>query len=277
MARPLRLCLPGAIYHVIARGNAGGPIYRDDLDREYFLAQLDHVVDRFSWLCHSYCLLSTHYHLVVENPLPNLPLGMRQLNGKHASRYNRRHDRRGHVFEARYRSILVEGAQYLLAVCRYVVLNPVQAGICSRPEEWPWSSYRATVGLDPAPRFLTTATILGELGDTVASAQAAWAEFVAACIAEALAERVRGERIGSDVFLSERFGLEPPLPEIPRLQVEPERRPLPDIFETEALPIASAYRSHGYALREIGAHLGCHYSTVSRRLAREERALREAG
>lgn len=277
MARPLRLCLPGGIYHVIARGNAGGPIYRDDLDREHFLSGIDHTVDRYGWLCHAYCLLTTHYHLVVETPLPNLPLGMRQLNGNHASRYNRRHDRRGHVFEARYRSILVEGPQYLLEVARYVVLNPVRAGICSRPEEWPWSSYRSTAGLEPTPSFLTTATILGELGTTYAGAQAAYREFVAAGISAALADRVRGERIGSERFLSERFGLEPPVPEIPRVQVEPERRPLAEIFLAEAFPVASAYRSHGYSLREIGAHLGCHYSTVSRKLRGEEQTLRGRG
>jgi putative transposase len=191
MARPLRLCLAGGIYHVISRGNAGGPIYCDDLDREHFLAGLDHAVDRYSWLCHAYCLMTTHYHVVLETPLPNLPQGMRQLNGNHASRYNRRHDRRGHVFEARYRSILVEGAQYLLAVCRYVVLNPVRAGMCDRPEEWPWSSYRATAGLAPTPSFLTAGTILGELGESFTDAQAAYREFVAAGVSAALAERIR--------------------------------------------------------------------------------------
>jgi putative transposase len=277
MARPLRLCLSGGIYHVIARGNAGGPIFRDDLDRERFLAQLDQAVDRYSWLCHAYCLMSTHYHVVVETPLPNLPLGMRQLNGNHASGFNRRHGRRGHVFEARYRSIIVEGAQYLLEVARYVVLNPVRAGICSGPEEWPWSSYRASAGLEPTPTFLTTATILGELGGTYVDAQAAYREFVAAGISAALAERVRGERLGSAEFLSKRFGLEPPLPEIPRVQVEPERRSLTEIFAGEAFPVASAYRSHGYSLREIGTHLGCHYSTVSRRLRLEERGLKGVG
>jgi len=276
MARPLRLCLAGGVYHVISRGNAGGPIYCDDLDREHFLAGLDHAVDRYSWLCHAYCLMTTHYHVALETPLPNLPQGMRQLNGNHASRYNRRHDRRGHVFEARYRSILVEGAQYLLAVCRYVVLNPVRAGMCDRPEEWSWSSYRATAGLAPTPSFLTTGAILGELGDSFTDAQAAYREFVAAGASAALAERIRGERIGNDAFLRERFGLVPPVPEIPRVQIEPERRPLVEIFATEAAPVARAYRAHGYSLREIGAYLGCHYSTVSRQLRSEERDLRGA-
>jgi REP element-mobilizing transposase RayT len=276
MARPLRLCLAGGIYHVIARGNAGGPIFRDDLDRERFLVHLDQTVDRYSWLCHAYCLMSSHYHAVVKTPLPNLPLGMRQLNGNHASGFNRRHGRRGHVFEARYRSILVEGAQYLLEVARYVVLNPVRAGICAHPEDWPWSSYRATAGLEPTPIFLTTSTILGQLGETYPGAQAAYREFVVAGSSASPADSVRGERIGSEGFLSNRFGLEPPLPEIPRVQVEPERRSLPQIFADEAFPIAAAYRSHGYSLREIGCHLGCHYSTVSRRLRCEEQRLREA-
>jgi putative transposase len=273
VARPLRLCFPGARYHVISRGNAEERIYLDDLDREQFIRELDRVVDRYGWICHAYCLMTTHYHLVVETPRPNLPDGMRQLNGNHASRFNERHNRRGHVFGSRYRAILIGDTRYLLAVCRYVVLNPVRAGLCETPESWPWSSYRATAGLEPAPRFLTAAAILGELGGSLAGAQKAYREFVAAGIGEALADRVRGERLGSAGFLRERFGLEPPLPEIPRVQVEPTRRPLVEIFAADSLPVALAYRLHGYSLREIAAHLGCHYSTVSRRLRREEARL----
>lgn len=276
MARPLRLCFSGARYHVISRGNADEPIYLDDLDREMFIRELDRVVERYGWICHAYCLMTTHYHLVVETPRANLPAGMRQLNGNHASRFNERHDRHGHVFGSRYRAILIEDARYLLTVCRYVVLNPVRAGLCEMPEEWPWSSYRATAGLEPLPRFLTVSTLLGELGGTAALAQKAYREFVAAGIGEALADRVRGERLGSDAFLRERFGLEPPLPEIPRVQVEPERRPLGEIFGDETFPVALTYRLHGYSLRDIAEHLGCHYSTISRRLRREEEHLAAA-
>ncbi|MDQ2984761.1 MAG: transposase [Actinomycetota bacterium] len=273
MARPLRLCVPGGFYHVIARGNARGRIYRDDLDRMLFLERLEHPVDRYGWLCHSYCLMDNHYHLVVETPQPNLPFGMRQLNGLYASRFNRRYKRSGHVFEARYRSVLVEGGEHLLSVCRYVVLNPVRAGLCERAEDWRWSSYRATAGLEPAPRFLTTEVILSELAPTRAAAQSAYREFVAEGLGEALEERVRGERLGGFEFLRKRFGVDPPLPEVPRAQIEPERRPLAEIFAHEArAPVAAAYRRHGYTLREIAEHLGCHYSTVSRRLAREEAA-----
>jgi REP element-mobilizing transposase RayT len=275
VARPLRLCYEDARYHVIARSASDGVVFADDLDRELFVERLERIVERHRWVCHAYCLLTTHYHLVVETPLANLPRGMQQLNGRHASGFNGRHRRSGHVFGSRYRSILIDDGRYLLAACRYVVLNPVRAGICDRPEESPWSSYRATAGLAPTPRLLTVEAVLAELGGvTYPAAQAAYREFVAAGIGDALSERVRGERLGSDGFLRDRFGLEPPLEEIPREQVEPERRPLAEIFEEEPFAIAAAYRSHGYSLREIASYLGCHYSTVSRRLAREEEELR---
>lgn len=277
MARPLRLCVPGGIYHLISRGNARGRVYRDDLDRENFLADLEHTVDRFGWRCHAYCLMDNHYHLVAETPHPNLPLGMRQLNGVYASRYNRRHDRCGHVFQARYRSILVEGPQYLVSLCRYVILNPVRAGACDEPQHWRWSSYRATAGLGRRRRFLTTELILGEFGDRLRLAQAGYREFVAAGIGEALEDRIRGERLGGEAFLRDRFGLEPPLPEIPRVQVEPERRPLEEIFSSDVFPVAASYRRYGYSLREISLYLGCHYSTISRRLRREEEAAGTCG
>ena len=274
MARPLRLCYEDARYHVISRGNGDAAIYSDDLDRELFLAALARTVERHGWLCHAYCLMTSHYHLAVETPRANLPAGMQHLNGRYASGFNERHGRHGHLFGERYRSILIEDERYLLSVCRYVVLNPVRAGICSHPAQWPWSSYRATAGLEPVPRFLTTEVVLGELGATYPAAQAAYREFVAAGIADPLAERVRGERLGSDGFLKRRFGIAPPLAEIPRVQIEPERRPLTELFSVEPFPVASAYRSHGYSLLEIGAYLGCHYSTVSRRLRQEEEELR---
>jgi putative transposase len=274
MTRPLRLCFEDARYHVISRGTGDGAIYSDDLDSELFLVDLAHTVERHGWLCHAYCLMTSHYHLAVETPRANLPAGMQQVNGRHASRFNERHARHGHLFGERYRSILIENERYLLSVCRYIVLNPVRAGICRHPAEWRWSSYRATAGLERTPRFLTTELVLGSFGDTYPASQAGYREFVESGIADALAERVRGERIGSDGFLQHRFGIEPPLAEIPRVQIEPERRALTEIFAEEPSPVACAYRSHGYSLLEIGTYLGCHYSTVSRRLRREEEELR---
>jgi REP element-mobilizing transposase RayT len=271
MSRPLRICIPGGIYHLISRGNARGAIVRDDTDRIAFLSTLARVVDRFGWLCHSYCLMDNHYHLVVETPLPNLPSGMRQLNGLYAQRFNERHNRCGHVFQARYRSLLVEKDSYLLALCRYVALNPVRAGICERPEEWAWSSYCATAGLAPTESFHTTDWLLTQFAPTRRLAQRRYRAYVAEGAADALEQRVRGERLGEDDFLRESHGFDPPLAEIPREQVEPLPPRLEEIFAAGLpTPIERAYRRHGYTLSQIADYLGCSYSTVSRRLRREE-------
>jgi REP element-mobilizing transposase RayT/AraC-like DNA-binding protein len=274
MARPLRICFPGAVYHVITRGNAKEAIVRDDIDGAAFLRTLARVVERFGWLCHSYCLMDNHYHLVIETPQPNLSNGMRQLNGLHAQFFNARYNRCGLVFQSRFRSLLVQKDSYLLAVSRYVVLNPVRAGVCDRPEQWPWSSYRATAGLVAAPTYLTIDWLLAQFAPTRRLAQRRYRAHVHTGIADALEQRVRGERLGADDFLRDTHGYDPPLAEIPRRQVEPLPPRLDEIFAGNwPTPIARAYRRHGYTLRQIAEHLGCSYSTVSRRLRREENRL----
>lgn len=271
MARPLRICIPGGVYHVIARGNERAPIYRDDADRFRFLRTLALVVDRFGWLCHAYCLMGNHYHLVVETPRPNLPTGMQQLNGPYAQGFNERHGRCGHVFQARYRSILVEKDSHLLALCRYVVLNPVRAGLCPGPGAYYWSSYQATAGQAPAERFLVTDWILASFATSRLAAQERYRAFVAEGELTDLGGRVQGERLGSTTLLTESFGHDPPLAEIPRVQVEPLPPTLAAIFAGDPYaPVSTAYRRHGYTLRAIAEHLDCHYSTVSRRLQQEE-------
>jgi putative transposase len=270
MARPLRVCPPGAVVHVIARGNEQRPIVQDDHDRQAFLAIFARAVERYQWLCHTYCLMDNHYHLLLEVPLGNLPLGMRHLNGVYAQRYNRRHQRFGHLFQARYRSILVEKDAYLLSVSRYIVLNPVRAGVVHRPEDYPWSSHRAMAGLEPAPAFLTTEWVVSEFASTRRLAHACYRDFVSAALGE---PAVSGERVGGEAFLSLKLGRHDTLPEVPRAQLQPLRRPLADVFATEHAPISAAYRVHRYRLHEIAAHLGCHYSTVSRALEREEAML----
>lgn len=111
-----------------------------------FLEVLSEVCERFNWECHAYCLMSNHYHLLIETPDANLSQGMRQLNGVYTQRFNRVHGRVGHVFQGRYKGILVEKDSYLLELARYIVLNPVRAGMVRSAKDWPWSSYRATCG-----------------------------------------------------------------------------------------------------------------------------------
>jgi len=154
MARPLRIEFEGAVYHVTSRGNAREDIFLSDSDREMFLKTLAHVVDRFGWVCHAYYLMGNHYHLMIETPQANLSRGMRQLNGIYTQRFNREYHRVGHVFQGRFKSILVEKDAYLLELSRYIVRNPVAAGMVNDVTAWPWSSYRATAGDISAPGFL---------------------------------------------------------------------------------------------------------------------------
>ncbi|NVK43915.1 MAG: transposase [Oceanospirillaceae bacterium] len=135
MARPLRLEFAGALYHLTSRGNRRELIYETDEDRCVFLAVLDEVCETFNWVCHAYCMMGNHYHLLIETPEGNLSQGMRQLNGVYTQRFNRQHRRVGHLLQGRYKAILVEKDAYLLELARYIVLNPVRAEMTSSRNE----------------------------------------------------------------------------------------------------------------------------------------------
>src|SRR3972149_4406631 len=165
MARPLRLQFPGGRYHVTAWGNGRQPLFADDTDRERFLTVLARVVARYHLFCHAHCLMGNLYHLLLETPHANLSHAMRQLNGVYSQAFNRRHQRPGHVLEGRFHAQVVDKDAYLRAVCRYIVLNPVRAGLVTHPGQWLWSSYGATAGEAPVPRCLTVDWVLS-LGDT---------------------------------------------------------------------------------------------------------------
>ncbi len=161
VGRPLRHEAPGALYHVYSRGAVQLPVFLDDVDHGQFLQLLSTTVERAGWLCHAYCLMGNHYHLVVETPEPTLAKGMHRLNLAYARWFNLRTGRVGHAFDARYGSIMIESERHELELARYVVANPVLAGLCPAPERWPWSSYQATAGLAPRPAFLSVDRVLG--------------------------------------------------------------------------------------------------------------------
>lgn len=279
MARPLRIEFPGAVYHVTARGDGRGTIFRDDRDREKFLEILARTVLLRRWVCHAYCLMGNHYHLLLETPEANLSRGMRSVNGEYTQAFNRRYRRPGHVFQGRFKAVLVEKEDHLLELCRYVVLNPVRArGMKVRsPEDWPWSSYRATAGLEKTLPFLSVDWILSRFGRRRGEAQRRYARFVAQGrgIRVALPEASGGLILGSEEYVAK---IMPYLKEKRRFREHPRRerhanRPgLPALLGVEIkgdkakrdAAIREAYNEHGYTLSQIGQHLGLHYATISR-------------
>lgn len=283
MARPLRLEYPGAVYHVTSRGNARQDIFVDDTDREKFLSILAATIGRYNWLCHAYCLMGNHYHLLLETPDSNLSLGMRMLNGVYTQAFNRGHQRVGHVFQGRYKAVLVEKDAHLLELCRYIVLNPVAAGIATAPEQWPWSSYRATAFDKESPDFLCTSWILGRFSGGLGRARKEYRRFVAEgkqmeCPWAGLQGQIF---LGSENFINDvslLIGINQHAYEIPRQQRCAGRPALAKLFDGYAgkaernARIWQAHVAHGYTLKEIAAHLGLHYSTAGKAFTRAEKS-----
>lgn len=274
MSRPLRIEFPGAVYHVTARGNEQKAIVRDHLDREDWVADLAHVCDRFDWRILAWCLMDNHFHFVLETLKANLARGMRQLNGRYAQRFNRRHGRVGHLFQGRYKALLIERDSHLLESCRYTVLNPARTTPPRRYDTWPWSSYRASAGLESAPPWLDIDQLLGRFSPDRALAQRRYRDFIHAGLENAQSPpAVQGEiYLATRPYIRRRGGKPNGSPEIPRVQREPITLPLEQLLRANGdQAIRLAYREGGYTLREIANALGLHYSTISRRLVAQER------
>ena len=236
MARPLRIEYDGALYHVTSRGNEKKPIFWNEEDREIFLYILKEVNGRYNWLCHAYCLMNNHYHMVIETPDGNLSKGMRQLNGVYTQNFNRRHHRAGHIFQGRYKAILIQKDSHLLEVCRYVVLNPVRAKMIKSPEDSRWSSYRATAGLEKPYSCLTTEWILGQFSSKMGLARQIYKEFVKAGIGEEpIWSKLKGQIVlGEDNFVEKFVSYlkrHKDIREIPRSQRYIHRPSLDSLFK----------------------------------------------
>lgn len=271
MTRPLRLEFPGALYHVTSRGDGREDIFRGDGDRQVFLALLGDICERFNWRAHAYCLMTNHYHLLMETPDANLSKGMRQLNGVYTQRFNTRHGRCGHVFQGRFKAIIVEKEGYLAELARYVVLNPVRARMVDRPQDWPWSSYRATMGEVRCPGWLDRDWLLSTFGATEQAAVEGYRQWVADGIDrpgpwERLSHQVF---LGSETFVERVRSVLPrdrDLSEVPRAQRRPPARPLAEyarLHPDRDAAMAAAYASGGYTLKAIGDYFGVHYTRVS--------------
>jgi REP element-mobilizing transposase RayT len=283
MARPLRIEFPGAFYHVCSRGIARDPIFRTDQHRQLFLGILGKVVERYHIKIHSYCLMGNHYHLLIETPEGNLSLAMRQLQAVYGASYNRLLKRPGPVFQGRFKASVVDENTYGLAVCRYIVRNPVRAKMVKRPGQWRWSSYRALAGIAGGPPWLTTATVLALIGGrTAEEAQRRYSEFIAEEGEETdrdMHHMLEKVIVGAEAFrqrLSERLRATRSVKEVPRAQRYEGRPALSELFEGSMTKkgrdrrIVEAHSAHGYTQKAIADHLDMHYATISRIVKNEE-------
>ncbi len=272
MARPLRIEYEGALYHVTSRGNHKSAIFTDDEDRHAFLELLADIVSDLGWICHAYCLMSNHYHLVIETPNANLCKGMRQLNGVFTQASNRRHGQVGHLFQGRYKSIIVDADAYLLELTRYVALNPVRAGMVKDVSQWVWSSYRAMAGLEDIPGMLSVDPVLACFSGQKSEAQQLFANFVAEGInkQDIWSELQHQIFLGHDDFVAKVQAKAKNLSldsNIPKVQQQAPAKSLKDIsaeYANRKDAIVAAYQTGAYSYSQIANHFNIHFTTVGR-------------
>jgi REP element-mobilizing transposase RayT len=271
MARPLRIEFAGALYHITSRGDRREAIFEDDTDREAFIDVLADVAQRFNWVCHAYCLMTNHYHLVMETLEGNLSRGMRQLNGVYTQASNRRHNRLGHLFQGRFKAILVDKEAYLLELSRYVVLNPVRARMVRRTEQWPWSSYHAMTGDAPLPKWLAVAGMLSQFGSDLADTREQYRRFILDGVGQGLWDGLRQQiYLGDDAFVERmqaRSRIRGDVLTVPQAQRRPPAPALVDIaagHQERDSAMVAAYKTGVYSYREIAEHFGVHLATVGR-------------
>jgi len=276
MSRPLRLEFAGALYHITSRGDRREDIYLSDEDRNDWLEVLGVVCARFNWVVHAYCQMTNHYHLLAETVEGNLARGMRQLNGEYTQRFNRRHGLTGHLFQGRYKAILVQKETYLLELSRYVVLNPLRAKMVKSLDRWAWSSYPGTMGQQACPVWLDSDWLLRQFGAQRSRARQKYAEFVLSGkgVPSPLQETRHQLLLGDDDFVA-RHGQSTTqaLREYSKAHRRALALPLTHYetgFESRDESMARAYLSGAYTMAQIGAHFGVHYMTVSRAVRKFE-------
>lgn len=276
MARPLRITFPGAFYHVTARGNERKAVFKSIRDRQKFLEYLETATARYNALIHAYCLMDNHYHLLLETPSGNLPQIMRHINGAYTTYFNVKRARAGHLFQGRYKAILVEMDAYAKELSRYIHLNPVRAKLAETPDKYEWSSYNFYIGVKKTPNWLHRDFILGYFGDKVSVAQLGYNKFVSLLVARKYDSPLKEVRasvlLGSQDFIQFIKGSylsdKKPDRDLPALRQLGSRITHPEIFDRVESefgqdPVAARNiklylcRKHtGEKLRTIGAQFG---------------------
>ena len=278
MSRPIRIEFPDVLYHVTSRGDRREEIFEDDQDRTMFLSTLGQVVDQFNWVCYAWCLMDNHYHLLIQTPDSNLSKGMRQLNGVYTQASNRRYKRVGHLFQGRFKAILVDSYAYLLELSRYVVLNPVRANMVKKPADWPWSSYRSSMGLEDAAPWLAVDGLLAQFAKRRSLAQQRYAQFVAEGINadSPWASLTAQVYLGDELFVQRmqtHIQTTKDDVQIPHVQRRPPPPSLAQIDKCEPdrnAAIRVAYATGAYSYQQIAEYFGLHFTTVGRIVRVEE-------
>ncbi len=256
MARTARGALIPGVFHVASHGVGDGGIFLDEYDRVCFLRQLGSVVYRFRWICCSYCLMTNHFHLIVDTSAKDLTGGMHVLNSVYSRRFNARHRRSGRLVREHFMSEHIEDDYRFLNALKYIARNPVEAGICNHPGEWKWSSYNAIAGMIPAPTFLSVKPVLNLISQDERRARNTYVDFVSGCSLEVEREvksRYYAGRAVTTCKVRER--LRPTLAEL---------FDGCDSIEARNRAIGNAFMVFGYTLKEIGEHVGLSQSTISR-------------
>jgi putative transposase len=280
MARKPRLEFPGAIYHINHKGNHQEYIYRDDDDRKLFLTLLKTTIERMNWVCHAYCLMGNHYHLLIEIPEGILSRGMAWLNGVYTQKFNRKYGLTGHLFQGRFKSKPVEDNMQFLMAARYIVRNPVNANMVEKAGQWSWSSYRATVGEIKSPDYLFVDDILACLSTDRRKAQLYFQELVRMELKDNDDEIIR---LFQEVYSGERepvfqkrirtiLDMENSLGPVPRNQRIISRPELKELFngneygdlETRNKIVIKAFKLFAYTQSEIAGHLELDKTTISK-------------
>ncbi len=292
MTRPLRVQFPGAWYHVTSRGNEGRAVFKSREDRKRFLSYLQSAHERYGAAIHVYCLMTNHYHLLVETPRSNLSQILHHINGAYTNYYNARRRRSGHLFQGRYKAIVVEADAYCQELSRYMHLNPVRAGITQKPSEYRWSSYSCYVGLSKKPEWLIMDRVLGYFDKDKSRAQSRYRGFVENAIGRKtkspLMEIYASTFLGSEKFITwakeNWIGLKnADTRNIPVLKELKERALLEEIERAvhfvasredplfKKLCLHASQEYSGYSLKEIGAYYKMRGSAVSQSNRRFQR------
>ena len=277
MTRPLRLEFPNALYHVTARGDNRSAIFLDHEDRQRWLDILGLVCARFNFIVHAYCQMGNHYHLMIETIEGNLSQGMRQLNAIYSQFFNRKHRHVGHVFQGRYKAILVQKETYLLELARYVVLNPVRAGLVDHPQVWQWGSYQSMIGEREPPIWLNIEWLLSQFGHSAELARIRYREFVMQGIGRSspLKDTQHQFVLGDKTFVAQHADRlkETDFTAIVRDQRRLRAMPLEhyeEVCNNRDEAMARAYATTAFSMVEIGKHFGVSDKTVSRAVRRYE-------